>query len=515
MPWVKTNLPGNSRVLVLEDNISVEYLNYLVMDKDDNVLNDLFSTAEKVKGSGKIPEPVGTLYPETKWGPDKDHPIDFDDIEYSYEREFFEGNEHLKEVYPKVTKGMLVNFSVNGALFDPVTQTPSDMTMNYKALASVMSKKDFSYEKMAEKLSEFDIDDRDLTVLTERAYLNSEALQMRACRSLGYESVEQMPRDIRNTYDGIIERAQNSNEYLKIIQDAWGTGSFYANSEQLVTVYEESIASGEVDDDVADVIEKGIKDVREMYVDGKMDSKDGIAYVNVNEVKNIGVNVAAHEMAHYVYNKEQVNPGVHEINNEYKGEGNQFGRKNSPLDEIDKDKVKYNLTYLLNAFGGNANVANMVYKPKTEEEKELAKGERDHDNVGFERAADIHGVRMLMFKEGIFNPFDGSDVTPEQVGKFMETHPNSRIFRYWNEKQSRFFLNNIAFNDSLRETVGKNILAAIDENDKEINAMRGNSFGKGRDAPSMAAANMVASSFQQIYDENIGRGQEKARGLSV
>ena len=511
MPWVKTNLPGNSRVLVLEDNISVEYLNSLVMDKDDNVLNDLFSTAEKIKGSGKVPEPVGTLYPETKWGPDKDHPVNFDDIEYSYEREFFEGNEHLKEVYPKVTKGMLVNFSVNGALFDPVTQTPSDMTMNYKALASVMSKKDFSYEKMAEKLSEFDIDDRDLTVLTERAYLNSEAFQMRACRSLGYESVEQMPIDIRNTYDRIIERAQNSNEYLKIIQDEWGTGSFYANSEELVTKAEESIASGELDDDDNDVIEKGIKDVREMYVDGKMDSKDGIAYINVNEIKNIGVNVAAHEMAHYVYNKEQVNPGVHEVDNEYKGEGAQFGRKNSPLNEIDKDKVKYDLAYLLNAFGGNANVANMVYKPKTEEEKELAKGERDHDNVGFERAADIHGVRMLMFKEGIFNPFDGSDVTKEQVEKFRELYPESRIFRYWDNNKARGFLNDIAENNSLQKIAGENLLAALKENVSDGQKMSGGHLSEPHvDVHAMAAAN-----YQNEYDNHVGNERQESKGLSV
>ena len=482
------------------------------MDRKEEELKVIVSAAERANGSDVKTEPVETLYPETKWGPDKDHPIRFEDIEDPEGRKFFEGKEHLEEVYPGVTKGMLVNFSVNGALFDPVSQTPADMKNNYKAMAAAMSKKGFSYDKMAQTLSEYDIDDSQATMLTERAYLNSDAFRMRACRSLGYESVEQMPADVRNTYDHIVERAQDSNKYLKIIQDAWGMSSFYANSEDLVTKVKETIESEEVDEDEAEILNDGINEVRGLYVDGKMDPKDGISYVNVNEAKNVGVNVAAHEMSHYVYNKDQVNPGVHENGNEYKGESVQFGKKGSPLDEIDKDKVKYNLAYLINCFGKEG--ARMIYSPSNERERQIAKGERDHDNVGFERAADIHGVRMIMFKEGIYNPFDGSDVTPEQVGKFMEEYPNSRIFRYWDKKDSRFFLNNIASNDSLdslRKNAGENLLAALKEKNDGQKMSYGHISDSQVDNPALTAANY----YQDKYENYVGNERQESKGLSV
>ena len=487
------------------------HLKYLVMGRKEEELKVIVSAAERANGSDVKTELVGTLYRENKWGPDKDHPIKFEDIEDPEDRRFFEGKEHLEEVYPGVTKGMLVNFSVNGALFDPVSQTPADMKNNYEAMAAAMSKKDFSYDKMAQTLSEYGIDDSQATVLTERAYLNSEAFRMRVCRSLGYESVEQMPADVRNTYDHIVERAQDSNEYLKVIQDDWGMSSFYTNSEQLVTKSKDAIESGEVDEDEAKVLNDGINEVRELYVDGKMNPKDGISYVNVNEPKDVGVNVAAHEMSHYVYNKNQVNPGVHENNNEYKGESVQFGKKGSPLDEIDKDRVKYNLAYLINYFGGNADVARMVYKPTNMDERMIAKGIREHDNVGYERAADIHGVRMLMFKEGIYNPFDGSDVTPEQVGKFMEEYPNSRIFRYWDKKDSRFFLNNIASNDSLQKVAGENLLAALNEGKGDGQKMPDGHISSSQvNVPALAAAN-----YQNEYENYVGNERQEHKGLSV
>ena len=484
------------------------------MDRKEEELKVIVSAAERANGSGEKTEPVETLYPETKWGPDKDHPIKFEDIEDSDERRFFEGKEHLEEVYPGVTKGMLVNFSVNGALFDPVSQTPADMKNNYEAMAAAMSKKGFSYDKMAQTLSEYGIDDSQATVLTERAYLNSEAFRMRACRSLGYESVEQMPADVRNTYDHIVERAKDSNEYLKVIQDDWGMSSFYTNSEQLVTKSKDAIESGEVDEDEAKVLNDGINEVKELYVDGKMDPKDGMSYVNVNEPKDVGVNVAAHEMSHYVYNKNQVNPGVHENNNEYKGESVQFGKKGSPLDDIDKDNVKYNLAYLINYFGGNADVARMIYKPTNMDERMIAKGMREHDNVGYERAADIHGVRMLMFKEGIYNPFDGSDVTPEQVGKFMEEYPNSRIFRFWDKKDSRFFLNNIASNDSLdslRKNAGENLMAALKEKNDGQKMSEGHISASQIDNPALTAVNY----YQDKYENYVGNDRQEHKGLSV
>ena len=479
---------------------------------DDKEINELYMAAKKMMADKILSV---SPYPETKWGPDREHPVVFDEDDNPKERKFFEGKGHLKEVYPGITQGMLVNYAVRDALFDPVSQMPSDMKTNYEALAKIMSQKGFSYEKMADKLSEYDIDDFQMDILVEKAYLNSEAFRTRVCRSLGYDSVSSMPRDIKDTYDNIIERAQDSSEYLKIVREIGDQPSFYSHAQELVEKGQKTIEDGEVEEKLIPLYEKSIEEIKMMYPDGKMDPKDGIASVNVYNAKHVGVSVTAHEMAHFLYNKDYVNPGVHEKDNEYKGKTSQFGRNGSPLDNIDKDKVKYNLAYLMNYCGGDSELAMMVYNPKTKEEKELAKEEMDHDNSGFERAADVHGVRMLMFKEGIYNPFDGSDVTPEQVEQFMKAYPESRIFRYWDEKSTQFFLNNIAYNENLRETVGKNILAAIDEDDKEINAMRGNSFGKGGDASSVAAANMAASSFQQIYDENIGKGQQESKGLSV
>ena len=467
------------------------------------------------KQSDKLDNGVSP-YQKTKWGPDREHPLVFNEDDNSEEREFFEGKEHLEEVYPGISKGMLVNFSINGALFDPVSQMPSDMKANYEAMAKVIAKKDFSYDKMAETMELFDIYDEQVNVLVERAYLNSEAFRMRTCRSLGYDSVEQMPRDVKEAYDGIVRRAQDSNEYLKVLRDVNFGGSFYSDSGKLIDRAETAIRNGELEDYEVELTEKGIRELKSLYVDGVTDPRDGVASVNPYEVKKIGVDVTAHEMAHYVYNRDMVNPGVHEKDNEYKEGTYQLGRKGSPLDEIDRQKIKYNLAYLINSFGGNTEMAKMVHNPQTSEEREMAKEEKEHDNAGFERAADIHGVRMLMFKEGIFNPFDGSDVTPEQVEKFMEAHPDSRILRYWNKGESRFFLNNIASNDSLRETVGKNILAAIDEDGRDNGAVRGNSFGNGLSATSVDAQSLAATAFQQINDGNIEREQQnESKGLSV
>ena len=478
------------------------------MKMDDKETDQLYTAAKNIK-SGEIP--TDSPYPETKWGPDREHPIVFEEGDNSKVRKFFEGKEHLKEVYPGVTKGMLINFAVNGALFDPVTQMPSDMKDNYKAMADVMSEKNFSYEKEAGKLEKYGIDSDNMKVLVEKAYLVSDAFKERAVKSLGYDKLENMSPEHRKQYDYIVERAADSGEFLRVQNDVLVGGSQYSNVNLLLQSAEKALADGEIEDeDAIEFVQDVIVNTRSAYPGGKPDDKDGIAYVVRNEKLDIGLDVMTHEMSHYVYNQTSINP-----NSNVKDRETSYGKENSPLNQVNKDKVKFDLLYLINNYKLDLPRARAVIHPKTEEEKELSANVIDHDNIGYERAADIHGVRMQMFKEGIYNPFDGSDVTPEQVEKFMKAHPESRIFRYWDEKSSQFFLNNIAFNESLRETVGKNILAAIDEDDKEINAMRGNSFGKGVDAPSVAAANMAASSFQQIYDENIGRGQDESRGLSV
>ena len=153
----------------------------------------------------------------------------------------------------------------------------------------------------------------------------------------------------------------------------------------------------------------------------------------------------------------------------------------------------------------------MVYKPTNMDERMIAKGIREHDNVGYERAADIHGVRMLMFKEGIYNPFDGSDVTPEQVGKFMEEYPNSRIFRYWDKKDSRFFLNNIASNDSLQKVAGENLLAALNEGKGDGQKMPDGHISASQvNVPALAAAN-----YQNEYENYVGNERQESKGLSV
>ena len=67
------------------------HLKYLVMGRKEEERKVIVSAAERANGSDVKTEPVGTLCPETKWGPDKDHPIVFDDIEDPEGRKFFEG----------------------------------------------------------------------------------------------------------------------------------------------------------------------------------------------------------------------------------------------------------------------------------------------------------------------------------------------------------------------------------------------------------------------------------------
>ena len=119
-----------------------------------------------------------------------------------------------------------------------------------------------------------------------------------------------------------------------------------------------------------------------------------------------------------------------------------------------------------------------------------------------------------MFKEGIYNPFDGSDVTPEQVGKFMEEYPNSRIFRYWDKKDSRFFLNNIASNDSLdslRKNAGENLLAALKEKNDGQKMSDGHISASRIDDPALTAVNY----YQDKYENYVGNERQESKGLSV
>ena len=117
-----------------------------------------------------------------------------------------------------------------------------------------------------------------------------------------------------------------------------------------------------------------------------------------------------------------------------------------------------------------------------------------------------------MFKEGIYNPFDGSDVTPEQVGKFMEEYPNSRIFRYWDKKDSRFFLNNIALNDSLQKVAGENLLAALKVGKGDGQKMPDGHISTSQiNDPALTSANY----YQDKYKDYVGNEKQEHKGLSV
>ena len=238
------------------------------------------------------------------------------------------------------------------------------------------------------------------------SYFLSDAFKQRAMNSLGYKCLDSMTPEHRKVYDDIVSRGEELATNLRVA-----------------------------------FIEPGMRDsIHSFSV-----TEEGMTSVLINpDDKGFGMSILGHEIAHRIYLPDYINPGV--LDDEKK-----YGIERSPLNTINESNIKNRQARLVyeNVF---KNMSELIGYDIRKIAKDYVKsdGMRSHDNMGHERAADVHGVRMLMMQEGIWNPFTGEPVTIEQVKTFRKLHPESRIFEYWNNKESVYYLNNIAMSDKVK-----------------------------------------------------------------
>ena len=418
--------------------------------------------------------------------------------------------EMSQEVYPGIDRGMVENFVQGKGLFNPETQTAQDMGKNYRAMAALMASGKVTFKGGLETMAEYGMDEDRMVELTERAYLNSEAFRQRAVRSLGYERLEDMTPEHRKQYDFIVQRAEMSNTKLHVVKDSFADmQSLFVDAEGALNYVNEMLQNKSLSKAERKIQENNREFIIES-IGGVPEKGDGLAVINEDEKYDLGVDVMPHEMAHYVYNKDEVNPGVHEKENDYSGKRSAYGKDDSPLNNIDREKIKLDTKWLQGAFFLDPLTAEYIMQDQKGVGKQMRERRYVHDSAGFERAADIHATRVQMFKDGVYNPFDGSDLKEEQLRKYKEMHPTGRLPKSWNGKEMMFFMNNIALNDSLKETVGKNILAAIEEDDR---TKEDKEVLKAPDAS--VGAGLAAAAFQKAYDNRMGENEQVSKGLSV
>lgn len=289
-------------------------------------------------------------------------------------------------------------------------------------------------------------------ILLGLAYFRSPAFEERVAQSLGYESgASEMSELDRDFYNSIVQRARSACHNI----------------------------SFEV-----------VDDIRKSHNESVSDDKTVVRIPNGHDPQSEifdSLGVTVHEMAHHIYNSagsDTVNPGIY-----HQGSGSslepslQYGSLLSPYDRInesnlDRSKVediygKLNENLAKDSFErGDISeekynelthrLVNMTPDQQNEHERYIDDRIR-HDNTGYERAADIHAARIIMFREGIWNPFGREPLQPEHIEEFRLRHPNSRIFEYWNDGDAVMFLNTIARNEPEHRPVI--------ENKKDLNQM--------------------------------------------
>ena len=70
-----------------------------------------------------------------------------------------------------------------------------------------------------------------------------------------------------------------------------------------------------------------------------------------------------------------------------------------------------------------------------------------HDELQYEKHADIWGLKYLLYKEGIYDSRSNKDITEKEVQQLREKYPNLRPLKQMNNKEVVFQLNHVAVND--------------------------------------------------------------------
>lgn len=239
-----------------------------------------------------------------------------------------------------------------------------------------------------------------------RAYFQSDAFRQRVISSFGYGGLDEMPPRDRQDYERIMDNAKELVSHLKV---CLLPSSLSENLGPMCYPYGE----------------------------------DTIVLIDPNDKEGLGLSTLAHEMAHHLYNNCCVNPGI-------RGDEMKYGVKDSPLYTINESVLSEEGIRRVYKDYDNQ-VSALAAKMDLEDAKKIAKAILSlHDGAGKERAADVHGVRLMMLQEGIWNPFTGEPVTEKQIEEFRKAHPDSRIFEYWSNKEAAYYLNNIAMSDKVK-----------------------------------------------------------------
>lgn len=276
-------------------------------------------------------------------------------------------------------------------------------------------------------------------IVTELAYLRSDAYAQRCAQSLGYNSPkDEMEPEHRAVYDRMVNSGR----------DAYRNITFNVIDNPLESYYH--------------------RDYDALHGDVNISSGKAAPNSTFDTMK-----IVSHEIAHHIYAEDDdygINPGKNTDNDE-----ELYGKENSPLRRITDDELNtgkflglYQKIFtspeqnkLVEAAVKNGTVTKADYDANIAEVlnakdsiPEVMSETADHDRMGRERAADVHSARMLLLHEGIWNPFSGEPVKNSDIAELRKRHPDCRIFEYWEKNvRAAYFLNNIAFNDHPKETV--------------------------------------------------------------
>ena len=307
----------------------------------------------------------------------------------------------------------------------------NNMSLDGKALLGAYIKKGAEMFSLQDFSTEVQTD-----ILLNLAYYRSDAFKDRLAASFGYEKGETFTPEDRDLYDRVVSRAE----------EAYKNISFKA-TDNPIEMRMQILDNGQC---VAYI------------TDGQTPISDSLE----SALKSL--NIISHEIAHYIYNEEDngISPGT---NSEY---GNEYGKTDSPLNRIADSPIKHDRFLDIYKDIWNSEefqeAVDRKYEDLSEEDKQSARAfllkaqetskdlllkdvqfmekATEHDNLGFERAADIHAADILMLRDGIWNPFGKEPLTSEQMKLFEERHPGGRIFEYWNAEEATHFLNTIAKN---------------------------------------------------------------------
>ena len=271
-------------------------------------------------------------------------------------------------------------------------------------------------------------------VLLSLAYFRSPAFSHRLLTSFGVSHYDDLSDEDKQTYGELVQHARN--------------------------VYK-------------DVSFRGVENIAKSRLEVNDENEDdGLDYtVNIPNARSRAIGpisqtqAIAHEIGHLIYNPyDGLDPGLRQ--------GQAYGQTDSPLNSIESSEIDVDrfigvyreiwqsreydeclseeLDFLspeqkkesMDWFHEFRNLSNEEMRGRTD----FMEVPMEHDNLGYERAADIQAVHMIMLKEGIWNPFGNRELTLEQVREFYDRHPDSRIFEFWDLEEARFYLNSIAGN---------------------------------------------------------------------